>query len=33
VLGQAGADAKAVNKGEECHKSPINVSDLTDVMP
>src|SRR4029077_17490596 len=33
VLGQAGADAKAINKGEECHKSPINVSDLTDVTP
>jgi len=33
VLDQAGADEDAVSKGKSCHKSPIDVSDLTDVSP
>ncbi len=33
VLGLAGADPNAVNKGQACHRKPINVSDLTDTGP
>jgi hypothetical protein len=33
VLGPAGATEDQLKKALECHKSPINVSDLTDVSP
>ena len=33
VLGQAGANANAADRAKNCHKGPINVSDLTDVSP
>ena len=33
VLGRAGADQTMINKGQSCHRKPINVSDLTDSGP
>jgi len=33
VLGIAGKDQAAINKAIACHKTPINVSDLTDTGP
>jgi hypothetical protein len=33
VLGRAGADQTMINKGQSCHRKPINVSDLTDTGP
>ncbi len=33
VLGIAGADPAAIEKAKACHKSPINVSDLTGETP
>jgi hypothetical protein len=33
VFGQAGADSDEIKKRMACHKSPINVSDLTGETP
>ncbi len=33
VLGLAGATQAQIDKAKACHKGPINISDLTDVLP